>query len=190
MTRDLLYMDEVQQMVVEAYAGVTTPKAPAVGLYQADDIADLPEGARRWSLGVGDPIRHAGLTQGQDVIDLGCGAGIDALLAARRVGPTGSVVGIDLLPQMTDRGRRNAVEAGLDNVSFVTAEIESIPLDDGSADVVISNGAINLSARKSRVLAEAYRVLRPGGSMCVADLTVDSDDLPPEVLTHPSAWAG
>lgn len=124
------------------------------------------------------------------VVDLGCGSGIDTLLAARTVAPAGLAVGIDIVPEMARRATAAAHEAGLDHTAFVVAEMETLPLPDASFDVVISNGAVNLSARKSRVLAEAHRVLRPGGRMHLSDLTVDEGDLPPEVLTHPSAWAG
>jgi len=97
---------------------------------------------------------------------------------------------LDFLPEMLERTTRAAREAGLGNVETLEAEIEEIPLPDASVDVVISNGVVNLSPRKARVLAECARVLRPGGELCVSDLTVDEDDLPPEILTHPAAWAG
>jgi SAM-dependent methyltransferase len=129
------------------------------------------------------------LRPGQDVVDLGSGGGIDVLLAARAVGPSGSVVGVDFLTDMIDRSTHAAAEAGLLNVRFVEALIESLPLPDASADVVISNGVVNLSPRKVRVLAEAYRVLRPGGRLAIVDLVLEHD-LPPEIQTHPAAWAG
>jgi ubiquinone/menaquinone biosynthesis C-methylase UbiE len=124
------------------------------------------------------------------VLDVGSGGGIDTILAANRVGPSGRAIGLDLLEEMGERARRHAVQAGVDGwTEFLQGEMEAIPLPDESVDVAISNGVINLSARKSRALAEIFRVLRPGGRICVADLVVD-DDLPPEVLTSDSAWAG
>ena len=115
------------------------------------------------SLGVGHPVRHAGLRAGETVLDLGCGAGIDTLLAARAVGPTGHVIGLDMTPEMVERARRNAAAATRDNVEVRQGLIEEIPLPDASVDVVVSNGVLNLSTRKSRVLAESFRVLRQEG---------------------------
>lgn len=126
---------------------------------------------------------------GEQVLDLGSGGGIDCLLAAQAVGAPGSVVGVDFLPEMVERGRSSAAASRLDNVQFVLAEIEDLPLPDASVDVVISNGVVNLSPRKVRVLAEAFRVLRPGGRLAVADLVLEHD-LPPEIATHPAGWAG
>jgi len=190
MTKDLMYSHEIHQLVYQAYARLAEPDGPALRFYDEEQLAALPEGARRWALGVGNPVAHAGLAPGEDVVDLGCGSGVDVLLAAGEVGPTGSATGIDFLAPMVDRGRRFAAEAGLDNVEFLQSDIEDVPLPDESVDVVISNGSVNLSARKSRVLAEAHRVLAPGGRVCVADLTLRDEDLPTEILTHPSAWAG
>jgi arsenite methyltransferase len=150
----------------------------------------MPAIANRWSLGVGNPVRHADLRAGNTVVDLGCGAGLDVLLAAREVGPTGRAVGVDLLDSMVDRARSAAAEADLAQAEFRAAEMERVPMPDGSADAVISNGSFNLSARKSRVMAEAHRLLRPGGRLCVSDLTISEEELPPQILTHPSAWAG
>lgn len=187
---DLMFQDEIRSLVRDHYEDLDEPGGPATVLYDEHDLAWLPEGARRWSLGVGTPIAYAELRPGEDVVDLGCGSGIDALLAARDVAPGGRVVGVDLFPSAVARARRFARDAGVDNVGFVVAPMEELPLDDASVDVVVSNGAINLVARKSRVLAEALRVLRPGGRMVVADLTIREENLPSEILTHPSAWAG
>jgi SAM-dependent methyltransferase/quercetin dioxygenase-like cupin family protein len=124
------------------------------------------------------------------VLDIGSGSGIDTVLAARRVGPTGQVIGLDTLPEMCERARAVAKEAGVAAwCDLREGEMEAIPLRDASVDVVISNGVINLSPRKSRAFAEIARVLRPGGRFCVSDLVVD-DDLPPEVMSSGAAWAG
>lgn len=190
MSRDLMFKDEIQRLVADAYHGLQRPDGPGADLYEPEQLGWLPEDALAWMLGVGNPVPHAHLQEGDRVIDLGCGAGIDTLLAAREVGPTGRAIGIDLLPSMVDRGRALAADTGLGNVELITAEMEDLPLPGSSVDAVISNGAINLSARKSRVLAEAFRVLRPGGRLAVSDLTIREEELPAEVLTHPSAWAG
>jgi arsenite methyltransferase len=190
MSRDLIHADEIEALVCDAYRNVSTPHGAATWLYTPTQLEVLPDGARQWALGVGNPVPHANLAAGETVLDLGSGAGIDVILASREVGPDGRVIGLDVLPEMVERGRSVATEAGVDNVEFIEGSIDQIPLPDGSVDVVISNGAINLAARKSRVLAESARVLRPGGRFSVADLTIVEDDIPPEILTHPSAWAG
>ncbi len=190
MSKDLMYKDDTQDLVVDAYGALRSPGGPGTRFYPDRQLAAVPEGAREWSLGVGNPLMHAHLSDGDVVADLGCGSGIDTLLAARRVAPSGRAVGIDLLDRMVERGRGFAAEADIANVEFVRAEMEALPVADSSVDLVISNGSINLSARKSRVLMEAFRILRPGGRLCAADLTIREEDLPPEILTHPAAWAG
>lgn len=189
-SRDLIHGDEIDALVYAAYQHLDDPQGAATWLYTDQQLERLPDGARRWALGVGNPVPHAGLTPGEHVLDLGSGAGIDVLLAADEVGSSGAVIGLDNLPEMVERAKGFAAEAGVDNVEFVTGRMDDIPVPDASVDVVISNGAINLAARKSRVLAEALRVLRPGGRLCVADLTIVEEDIPTEVLSHPSAWAG
>jgi arsenite methyltransferase len=187
---DFLQQAAIRSVVRETYAGVRpSDGGVADRFYSPRELAGLPVETVHIALGVGNPVRHAGLRPDEDVVDLGSGGGIDCLLAARAVGPSGSVVGIDFLPEMVDRGTRAAHEAGIDNVRFVVGEIEALPLPDESADVVISNGVVNLSPRKVRVLAEAFRVLRPGGRLAIADLILEHD-LPPEIQTHPAAWAG
>lgn len=190
MTRDLMFKDEIQQLVATAYDQLEGPDGPGQVCYTRAQLDRLPEAARAWMLGVGNPVAHADLRPGERVVDLGCGAGIDALLAAEEVGPRGQVTGVDLLSAMSTRGRKLSAEAGHTNVGFVTAEMEALPLPDRSVDVVLSNGSINLSARKSRVVAEAFRILRPGGRLTVSDLTIREEELPAEIITHPSAWAG
>lgn len=192
MAQDLTFRHEIRDVVRAAYAGIDAGGGRPVAepLYGPDALAQVPKEAVRWALGVGDPVRHAALQPGETVLDVGSGGGIDTILAARRIGPTGRAIGLDLLDEMRDRARGHAEEAGVGGWSdFVTGEMEAIPLPDGSVDVVISNGVINLSARKSRVLAEIRRVLRPGGRLCVADLTVD-EELPTEVMNNDAAWAG
>lgn len=189
-SRDLMFKDDVQEMVRDAYGRLDDPGAPAAGYYTAEQLAVLPDRAREWALGVGNPLAHADLQPGEVVVDLGSGAGIDTLLAGTAVGSEGRAIGVDMLASMVERARASAGEAGLDNVRFVEAEFEDLPMPAGSVDVVVANGTINLTARKSRVLAEAFRVLRPGGRLIAADPVVDEDELPAEILTHPSAWAG
>jgi arsenite methyltransferase len=187
---DYLQQDAIRTAVRSTYAEVRpTDRRVAERNYSADELADLPDEAVRVALGVGNPVRHARLVAGEDVVDLGSGGGIDCLLAAQAVGPGGRVVGVDFLPEMNERATRAAASAGLENVRFVVGEIEALPLPAASVDVVISNGVINLSPRKVRVLAEAFRVLRPGGRLAVVDLVLEHD-LPPEIVTHPAAWAG
>ena len=192
MAKDLMFQDEIKESVREAYAGITAGAGETVArwLYSDEELAEVPPGAVAWALGVGNPVRYALLQPGEDVLDVGSGAGIDSILAAKRVGPHGSVIGLDLLEEMCERGRAHARDAGVDGwTEFRRGEMEDIPLEDGSADVVISNGVMNLSARKSRTLAEIFRVLRPGGRVSLADLTVEGE-LPPEIANDQSAWAG
>jgi SAM-dependent methyltransferase len=192
MAQDLLHQEEIKEVVRRAYSALPSGGGRAVveRLYDPEQVSAVPAGAIDWALGVGNPVRSADLAPAQVVLDVGSGGGIDTILAARAVGPTGRAIGIDLLGEMCERARRHAEQAGVSEwTEFRQGEMEAIPLADQSVDVVISNGVINLSARKSRALAEIYRVLRPGGRVCVADLVVD-DELPPEVLTSDSAWAG
>ena len=189
---DLMYQDDIREVVRVAYQGLPHGAGPrmATRLYDAAELAEVPREAIGWALGVGDPVRRAGLAAGDVVLDLGCGGGIDSILAARRVGPTGRVIGVDLLEEMCQRARAAAAAAAVgERCEFREGEMESLPVADASVDVVISNGALNLSPRKSRALAEAARVLVPGGRLCLVDLAVEQD-LPPEVLASGAAWAG
>jgi arsenite methyltransferase len=191
MSRDLMHTDEVKALVRDAYAAIdSTTEAIAYKLYSPEELAQVPSSAIEGALGVANHLRFARIEEGETVLDLGCGAGIDSVLAARRTGPTGHVVALDFLPEMLERTAAAAGEVGLVNIETLEAEMEAIPLPDGSIDHVISNGVINLSARKRRVLAECARVLRPGGKLTVSDLTVGDEELPPEILLHPATWAG
>lgn len=192
MTSDLLHSEERKTMVRDAYQAVTSTGGDVAGsLYDARQLALVPERAREIALGVANHMAHADIELGDAVLDIGCGGGIDTILAAKAVGEGGTVYALDFLPEMLERTALAATAAGVaDQVTTVDGEMEAIPLADDSVDVIISNGVINLSPRKSRVFAECARVLRPGGRFCVSDITVVEDQLPEEVLVHPSAWAG
>jgi len=158
-------------------------------LYDSVTTAALPEAAVLVSLGCGNPTALAELKEGEVVLDLGSGGGIDVLLSARRVGPTGRAYGLDMTDEMLDLARKNAAAAGATNVEFLKGYIEEIPLPDDSVDVIISNCVINLSADKRAVLKEAFRVLRPGGRFAVSDVVINGD-VPAEVRRSMELWVG
>jgi FkbM family methyltransferase len=158
----------------------------AESLYRAEDLAGLPEAVVRFGLGVADPVRHAGIRSGDVVLDVGCGGGLDTLLAARAAGPAGRVVALDMTPEMVERAREHVALAGAKNVEVREGLMEALPLDDGSVDVVVSNGALNLSSRPSRALAECLRVLRPGGRIALGDLVL-TETLPEAIARNPVA---
>lgn len=163
--------------------------ANVVKLYETPDVAALPADVTGLSLGCGDPVTLASLEPGQTVLDLGSGGGIDCFLAAKRVGETGRVIGVDMTPQMLERARANKTKLGAENVEFRLGEIEHLPVADGTVDVVISNCVINLSPDKPQVFREAFRALKPGGRLAVSDI-VTNGPLPDEIKRSLSAWAG
>jgi SAM-dependent methyltransferase len=149
------------------------PQAAQFGAGLYDDLAGLPDTAALASIGCGNPVAVADLHAGEIVLDLGSGGGIDVLLSARRVGRTGKAYGVDFTPEMLELARRNAVEAGADNVEFLEGRIDAVPLPDGSVDVVISNCVVNLAVDKSAVFAEMRRVLRPKGRIGISDVVTE-----------------
>ena len=172
--------------------------APAAGLscdpitsnlYDESQTQQIPEEAMLASLGCGNPTALADLNSGDAVLDLGSGGGIDVLLSARRVGPTGKAYGLDMTDEMLALANENKRKAGAENVEFLKGEIENIPLPDNTVDVIISNCVINLSADKDRVLREAFRVLKPGGRFAVSDV-VTRGEMTPEVRQNVLAWVG
>ena len=161
----------------------------AAEFYNAAELIGLAESVTDISLGCGNPTAIGDLKPGQTVLDLGSGGGIDCFLAAKKVGPTGQVIGLDMTPKMLDLARANAKKQGVKNVDFRYGYIEDIPLPDASVDVIISNCVINLSSDKAAVFAEANRVLRPGGVLNVSDI-VTYGTLPQLLVEQMSAWAG
>ena len=158
-------------------------------LYQSAEIAGVPQQAVAASLGCGNPTALAQLNAGETVLDLGSGGGIDVLLSAKRVGPSGRAYGLDMTDEMLELARENQRKAGVENIEFLKGEIENIPLPENCVDVVISNCVINLSADKDRVLREAFRVLRPGGRFAVSDVVVRGP-VPTDIRRSVELWVG
>jgi len=186
----------VRQSVMESYAAIVSSDSPACcepgvqkGVavkkagYDEADLASLPEDAVVNSFGCGNPLAFSGVGEGDVVLDLGSGAGIDLLLAAKKVGPSGHVIGVDMTDEMLDRARANIAASGLENIEVRKGLIEELPVDTASVDWVISNCVINLSPEKERVFAEIARVLKPGGHMLISDLV--AEELPPDVREDP-----
>jgi arsenite methyltransferase len=191
--------DAVRDRYADAAKQVARGGAPCCGggerdpitsnLYNDLEKAGVPEEALKASLGCGNPTSLAQLRPGETVLDLGSGGGLDVLLSARRVGPTGKAYGLDMTDEMLGLARENQRKAGVHNVEFLKGEIENIPLPEGSVDVVISNCVINLSADKGRVLQETFRVLRPGGRFAVSDVVVRGP-VPAEIRKNVELWIG
>jgi SAM-dependent methyltransferase len=187
----------MKEVVKEAYGKIasgkgesccTTPEFAKLIGYSGEDIKVIPQGADM-SLGCGNPTALAGLKEGEAVLDLGSGGGIDCFLAASKVGPGGKVVGVDMTPEMIERARENARKANIKNVEFRLGEIEDIPVEDGSVDVVISNCVINLSPDKPKVFREVYRVLKPGGRIAISDIAL-LKELPKKIRESIEAYIG
>jgi arsenite methyltransferase len=158
-------------------------------LYPAELLATLPEGESTVSYGCGDPITPASLQPGETVLDLGSGAGLDCFFAAKKVGETGHVIGVDMTPEMIEKATSSAKRLNIQNVEFRQGFLEDLPVESSTVDVIISNCVINLSPDKSKVFAEAFRVLKPGGKLAVSDIVTDGP-LPQSIKQSLSAWAG
>jgi len=156
--------------------------------YAPDMVRDLPEAVAASYCGVGNPFILGPIHEGEAILDIGCGAGVDSIIAARLVGPSGSVTGIDLVPEMLARASENARLAGLDNVTFQESSAEQLPFPDNSFDMVISNGVFNLVVDKVKALSEVFRVLKPGGRFLLADQVL-AGELPKETKTRMENWA-
>ncbi len=201
--------DEIREVVKDKYGKAVTAAVKGAGsgccssgccgtpatdpitrdLYSSSEAGEVPDDALRASFGCGNPTALAQLKPGEVVLDLGSGGGIDVLLSAKRVGPTGKAYGLDMTPEMLELARKNQQSAGVTNVEFLQGTIENIPLDDASVDVIVSNCVINLSPDKAQVLREAFRVLRPGGRLAISDIVLRKQ-LPASVRKSIEAWAG
>ena len=179
--------DSVERSCCGASSGSLDAKVALSAGYTEEQLAGLPAHATEHSFGCGNPVALAGIQPGQTVLDIGSGAGIDVLLAARKVGPAGRVIGLDMTPEMIEAATKNAAEAGVTNVEFRLGDAEEMPVESGTVDWIISNCVINLAPDKAKVFGEAHRVLRPGGRILVSDLV--THDLPENIRLSLEAWA-
>jgi len=202
------FKDKIHSLVMEEYAGIAkgescgcapsccSGSSPLVSIldrgmsldYTEKDLSLAP-GEANLGLGCGNPIGQAGLKEGEAVLDLGSGAGFDAFLAAGQVGGSGKVIGVDMTPEMVERAKKNAEKLQVENVEFRLGQIERLPLDDAVVDVVVSNCVINLSPDKSAVFGEIFRVLKPGGRICISDV-LRAGEIPGELKNNPAAYTG
>ena len=194
--------EDIKNKVRERYAEIAKNRSSCCGaraddmvmakkienLYGKEALEELPDTATQMSLGCGNPTALAELKEGEVVLDLGSGGGLDCFLAAKKVGNTGKAIGLDMTPEMIRLARLNAVKSGIHNVEFRLGEMENMPVENGEVDIVISNCVINLSPDKDAVFSEIYRVLRPGGRLCVSDIVL-TGKLPPEIAGDADKWA-
>jgi SAM-dependent methyltransferase len=190
-TQQFKWSEEQTQRIVRESYGAVIPKDMRVAesLYHAAEIDWLPESVKTYALGLGNPVRYADLQPSEVVLDVGSGAGIDTFIAAKKVGPRGHVIGLDMTPEMIERARTNQQILGMINIEFRLGTVENIPLDAASVDVIISNGVINLSTEKGQAFRELFRVLKPGGQLVFSDSVVNGQ-LPRSVLDSEAAFAG
>ncbi len=182
---------KIAQNVSSSCCGSSKSNARAASIkvgYSEDELKSIPESADM-GLGCGNPTALVSIAEGETILDLGSGGGIDCFLAAQKAGPSGKVIGVDMTPEMIDRARKNAVTMGHGNVEFRLGEIESLPVADSSVDLIISNCVINLSTRKEQVFRESYRVLKKGGRIMISDVVL-TGDLPEQVMKSVSAYVG